>query len=136
MKAPFVATEDRAYRDIVRQLERRTAGSLDEWAGLPMDVQEMARAISHAVKADGIWPSDVFFPCDPADIPFGLHFDFTDRWDLVPYALDLVEKRLGVRMPDEFWEQLIAMTFEEALTEICKRKAEQSHGADAGSAGG
>lgn len=127
---PFLATEDRAYKDIVRQLEKRAGDGLDEWADFPTEVREMACRISGTVKSDGIWPSSNFLPKDPADIPFGLHFDFTDKWDFLPYSIDLVEKRLNAKMPEEFWDRLYTMNFGEAVTEICKRRAE-AHGGDA-----
>ncbi len=67
-------------------------------------------------------------PLDPADIPSALHFDFTDKWDLLPYSVDLVEKRLGIGMPVDFWDSLGTMTFSEAIAEIYKRKARQEIG--------
>jgi len=128
MGAPFVATEDRAYKDIVRQLSARKATDLEAWSELPDEVRELASRISNALKTDGIWPSEFFVPDDPADIPFALHFDFTDKWDLSPYAIDLVEKRLRIQMPTAFWEHLGTMTFAEALIEICRHPAENAPG--------
>lgn len=125
MGAPFVATEDKARKDIIRQLERRSLDALEEWKGFPSVIQEMARTICEAAKSDGIWPSSIFLPGDPADVPFGLHFDFTDKWDCIPYAADLVEKRLGITMPLGFYTRLEKMTFAEAVTEICRQKTEQ-----------
>jgi acyl carrier protein len=125
MGAPFLATEDRAYRDIVRQLETRTVSQIEEWARFPGDVQDLARRISRALKNDGVWPSELFLPDDPADIPFALHFDFTDKWDSIHYSIDLVEKRFGIEIPIDFWERLDTMSFAEAVTEILRHKAEQ-----------
>ena len=133
--APFLATEDRAYRDIVRQLETRTVSQIEEWARFPRDVQDLARRISQALKNDGVWPSELFLPDDPADIPFALHFDFTDKWDSRHYSIDLIEERLGIEIPIDFWERLATMSFAAAITEICRNKAEQSVATERSTAG-
>jgi hypothetical protein len=135
MGAPFVATEDQAYRDVVRQLKKRTEVAMEEWAKYPQEVSQLAKSVSQALKSDGIWPSEAFVPDDPADIPFALRFDFTDKWDLMPYSIDLVEKRLGIKMQTNFWDRLNTMSFAEAIAEICRREAEQTAGQGPGTAG-
>jgi hypothetical protein len=125
MGAPFVATEDKARNDIICQLESRSQDAMEEWKCFPDKIQEMARTICQIVKTEGIWPSNIFLPSDPADVPFGLHFDFTDKWDFLPYSVDLVEKRLKVKMSLDFYDYLEKMTFADAVTKICGQKAEQ-----------
>jgi hypothetical protein len=124
MGAPFVATEDRAYKDIVQQLAERTEADIEQWNSFPQDVSSLAKDISMALKADGIWPSSIFLPDDPADVPLGHYFDFTDKWDLLPASLALVEKEFGIEMDNGFWDRLSEMTYAQAVTEISRRKAE------------
>ena len=136
MGSPFVATEDRAYRDIVRQLNERKTSDMKAWSGLPEEIREISCCIVNALKTDRVWPSAFFVPNDPADIPFAIHFDFTDKWDRVPYAIDLVERRLGIKMSSKFWDDIDTKTFAEALVEICQQRIKQQATATDADSGG
>lgn len=72
MGAPFGATEDRAYRDIVRQLNERKTSDMKAWSGLPEEIREISCCIVNALKTDRVCPSAFFVPNDPADIPFAI----------------------------------------------------------------
>jgi hypothetical protein len=125
MGAPFVATEDKAYKDIVRQLTSRTEKDLEAWSSFPAEVSALARELSGILKTEGIWPSDLFLPDDPADVPFAPYFDFTDKWDFLPAYIDIVEKKLGIPMDNDFWDRIAGMTYAEAITEISQKKTKR-----------
>lgn len=95
MGCPFVATEDRVFADIVRQLSERTDSNLAAWRKYPDEVRLMASDLSERLKAEDIWPSSFFLPDDPADIPLGNRFGETDKWDFLPAAYTIVEKTLA-----------------------------------------
>jgi hypothetical protein len=124
MGCPFVGTEDRAYKDIVCQLKERTEADLAVWDAYPPEVRQLALGVASALKDQRIWPSRVFLPTDPADIPF--HLRETDRWDLLPAAFGILEKDFGIKMESEFWDNLPGMTYGQAIEELVAKKAEPS----------
>lgn len=126
INAPFWATEDRAYRDILRQLKERSEADLAAWDAQPADVAKLAKELAGMIQAEGIWPSACFLPDDPADIVLAVHMDFTDKWDVLPACCSLIEKDLGVEMDRAFWERLEqgTTTYGEAVTEICRAKTD------------
>jgi hypothetical protein len=122
MGCPFVGTEDRAYKDIACQLKERTEADLAAWDAYPQAVRQLALGVATALKEERIWPSRVFLPTDPADIPFDLQA--TDRWDLLPAAFAIVEKDFGIKMDPEFWGKLPGMSYAQAIEELVARRAE------------
>ncbi|MBA4387280.1 MAG: hypothetical protein C0404_04820 [Verrucomicrobia bacterium] len=126
MGCPLVATEDRVYADIVRQLSERTESDLLAWNKYQEEVRLMAGALSEKLKAERIWPSALFLPDDPADIPLGNRFEETDKWDFLPAVYSIVEKDLGIKMDAGFWDGLSCMTYVQAVEQMIRRKAEQA----------
>ena len=118
MGCPFVATEDRVFADIVRQLNERTESDLAAWNKYPDGVRLMAGDLSEQLKSEGIWPSALFLPDDPADIPLGNRFGETDKWDFLPAVVSIVEKNLGIRMDMAWWNALPRMTYAQAVEQI------------------
>lgn len=125
MRTPFVGTEDKAYKDIVRQLEQRTKDDLSAWDKYPDEISQLANKISKLFEADGIWPNAIFLPDDPADIPFALRFDFTDKFDLIPASIYIIEKDLGIEMEIDFWENLEKLSFAQSI-EIIKKSMDKN----------
>jgi hypothetical protein len=121
MWLPLFGPDEKAYRDIVRQLSERTEKDLAEWDRFPPQVREMAQLLSASFKAEGIWPSALFLPDDPADIPFGYHLDLTDTWDMFPASICIAEAAVGVKMPAGFWECLENLTYAEVVEKISKK---------------
>ena len=124
--APFIATEDKAYKDIAAQLKERDDSYLSEWDKYSPDIKKLAIDLLNRIKNENIWPSAIFLPDDPADIPLGVHFDFTDKLDFYPIAYSIVEKDLKIKMDTDFWNGLHKMTFGQAIEKLYKKKAELS----------
>ena len=53
----------------------------------------------------------------------------------MPYAIDLVERRLGIKKSSKFWDNIDTMTFAEALVDICQQRIKQATAPDADSGG-
>lgn len=121
MGCPFVATEDKVYKDIVNQLKQRALDDLKAWDAYPKEVADLAKKISAVLQDEGVWPSAIFLPDDPADIPLGHYFDFTDKWDFMPISFKIIEKDLGIEMDMDFWESLSEITYAKAIETIIKK---------------
>ncbi len=121
---PFWSTRDRAYRDILRQLRKRSEADLAAWDAYPADVAKLAKELAGMIQAEGIWPFACFLPDDPADIVLAVHMDFTDKWDVLPAYYSIIKKESGAEMDVAFWERLQqgSMTYAEAVAEICMAK--------------
>ena len=130
MGAPFVATEDSVERDIFRQLNGRTEADLSAWDSYPSEIRLLATRVANALKREAVWPSALFLPEDPADIPLGGHFDQTDKWDMLPVAASIVEKESGIKMDSAFWNSLPQMTYAQAIEVIARNQAEPVHAGD------
>ena len=128
MGCPFVATEDRVFADILRQLSERRESDLAAWDKYPDEVRLMVRDLSERLKAEGIWPSALFLPDDPADIPLGNRFGETDKWDFLPAVYTIVEKNLGIKMDMAFWDDLPSMMYVQAVERMITQRAEQTGG--------
>jgi hypothetical protein len=131
MGSPFRATEDRVRQDIHRQLSERDETDLGLWNRYPPEVQLLAEHLTSRLKADGIWPSALFLPDDPADIPLGFKLGETDKWDFMPASVTIVEKDMGIVMDLAFWDGLSEMTFAQAIEMMIKKKAEPTDAAAA-----
>lgn len=125
MGCPFAATEHRVRADILRQLSGRSAADLSAWDSYPPEVRWLAAELSSARMSHDIWPSAVFLPDDPADIPMGDHFGETDRWDFLPATFSIVEKEMGINMDAGFWDGLAGMTYAQAVGMMARKRAEQ-----------
>lgn len=125
MGAPFISTEKKVYKDIVRQLNERTQNDLEEWNSFPSNISNLANKISNTLMSEGIWPSSFFLPNDPADIPLGGYFDFTHEWYFIPEILVIIEKDYDIHLGGDFWEKLPGMTYAQAVQEIEIRKTER-----------
>ena len=124
--APFVATEDKAYKDIISQLNERNESYLAAWDKYPPDIGRLAIDLSKRLQIERVWPSAIFLPDDPADIPLGGHFDFTDKLDFYPIAYSIVEKDMKIKMDTDFWNSLPKMTFGQAIEKLYRKKVELS----------
>ena len=122
MGAPFIATEDKAYNDVLRQLSFRDKNDLVAWDIYPKEISDLASEISETLKSEKVWPSSIFLPDDPADIPFAIHFDFTDKLYLFHISMHIIEKHYKIIMDDDFWEKLKSISYVEALEEIIKKQ--------------
>lgn len=131
MGAPFIATEDKVYKDIVRQLKERNHNDLEAWNSFPSNITNLANNISNSLMSEGIWPSTLFLPNDPADIPLGGYFDFTDKWDIFPAIFDVIKKDHGIQIDCDLWEKLPEITYVQAVQEIDRRKIELNASRDA-----
>ena len=128
MGAPFVATEDKVHRDILQQLNGRTEADIAAWDTYSAEVSQLAKDVAARLKVERIWPSSIFLPDDPADIPLGGHFGQTDRYDLAPAAFAIVEEEAGIKLNLAFWEGLSHMTYVQAVEQMIRQKAEQAGG--------
>ena len=122
MWMPLVGPQRRIYRDLIGQLDARPE-NVDAWEELEPEVRDAARRITRILKDHLGWPeSAVFFPQDPADIPF---WDRTG--DLADTeAIMAIEKDFKVEMPEDFWPSLPNITFGEAVTMLL-RAAKSEH---------
>ena len=125
MGSPVGATEERASKDIVRQLKERTEADLAAWDAYTPEVRKLALDLASALNDQGLWPSRVFLPDDPADIPLGWHLGQTDRWDLVPGAFAIVEKDFGIKLDLEWWTKALSeLTYAQAIERMLAKNAE------------
>jgi len=120
MGMPFIGPDSKAYKDIRYQLSKRSDTDLQEWDIYPKEISKLAKRIIELYKKKGVWPNPIFLPQDPADIAFCLRFDLTDKYDLLPESMWIVEKDIGVEMEDEFWENLHELKFHQAIEIIIK----------------
>ena len=119
---PFLGTLDKAIADIEKQLKGRRHADLDEWNKYPSEIKALAFKLNQRIKEE-IWESDIFLPEDPADIPLSNHI--TDKWDLLPMYMQIIEKEMKIKMDIEFWENLDKMKYIEAIERIYKKKTER-----------
>lgn len=117
---PFIGTDVIAYKDIVRQLKTRTEIDLENWDRFPDKISKIALNIMKLFKTNQIWPNPIFIPEDPADITFALYFDLTDKFDIMPASIDIVQKEYGIELDAEFWEELEKLSFLQAIEIISK----------------
>lgn len=122
MGMPFIGPDIKAYKDIKRQLEERSEENLKEWDKYPEEISKLAKQIIDLYKKKNLWPNPLFLPQDPADIAFCLRFDLTDKYDLLPESMRIVEKDIGIEMDEEFWETLHKYKFHQAIKLILEKK--------------
>jgi hypothetical protein len=127
MGAPFVATEDKVRKGIIRQLNERSEEDLSVWREHPKDVCELAWKISKELKRETIWPSDLFLPDDPLDIVFAIRFDLAKEWNMTLVVQTIVEKTIGGKMYPAFWLNLESLSFLEAVTLIREMQNQTSN---------
>jgi hypothetical protein len=112
---PFVNPADRAYKQILAQLEQRTPADLVAWEEYPTGIQDCRRMVVALVEEYLCWPEgSVFLPDDPASVVF---WDYIGDMDGLSLALK-IEQHLTRSIPDEFWNTQSSRTFAEALAEM------------------
>jgi len=121
MGMPFIGPDTKAYKDIINQLKERSEIDLKEWDNYPEEISKLAKRIIELYKKKNLWPNPIFLPQDPADIAFCLRFDLTDKYDLLPESMGVVEKNIGVEMEEDFWDNLHKYKFNQAIEMIIKR---------------
>jgi hypothetical protein len=119
---PFIGTYDKAIADIEKQLKNRKISDLDEWNKYPLEIKEFAFTLNKRIKEE-IWGSNIFLPEDPADIPLSNHI--TDKWDVLPMYIQIIEKEMQIEMDIEFWEELDKMKYVEVIEQLYKKKTER-----------
>ncbi|PID65798.1 MAG: hypothetical protein CR975_05740 [Gammaproteobacteria bacterium] len=122
MGMPFIGTDVKAYKDINTQLKTRSEADLQEWDSYPKEISELAKQIIELYKKKKLWPNPIFLPQDPADIAFCLRFDLTDKYDLLPDSIWVVEQDIGIKMDEEFWHNLHHYKFYQSIEIILKNK--------------
>jgi hypothetical protein len=118
---PFIGTRDKAIANIEKQLKDRENHDLDEWDKFPIEIKTLAFKLNKRIKEE-IWGTDIFLPQDPADIVLSNHI--TDKFDLLPMYIQIIEKEIQIEMNNKFWEALDKMNYVEVIEQLYKKKTE------------
>lgn len=119
---PVIGTQRRIYVDLIRQLSIRDSEDQAAWESYPQETRDLAGKVSRILIEQFGWPENaIFLPDDPADIVF---WDRTGDLAGVE-AIMAVEKAVGKKMSDGFWENLSTMTFSQVMQKMKDTEAEQ-----------
>ncbi len=108
------------FKNLKQQQGSRTSDCMKSWGS--NERKDLATAFGCALKEWLRWPTPYFIPEDKfLVIAGGTKFQMVDSLELEG-ALREVEKYLGMRLPDSFWQASINRTFGEVVDEILRRK--------------
>jgi len=120
--APFVGVRNRVYKELVAQMEQRTADLSEFWNKFTWKELEIKQRISKISLEEIGWPAGHFIPSDPFQIIL-----WGGKGDLATVAaIDRIEKELGlIKRSDREWQELAARTFGDVVQKIAAEVAQK-----------
>jgi hypothetical protein len=122
---PLVGVRDRVYKEIVAQMEQRTADLSEFWNKFTWKELEIKQRISKILIEELGWPTSHFLPSDPFEI---ILWDGKGELGTVA-AIDRIEKELGlIKRSEPEWKELATRTFGDVVQKIAAELAHKKSG--------